>query len=53
MVQKGKLMSYYKNNVLLIKLHNLSITELDNMMPWERNIYIALLNQYLENQNKD
>ncbi len=53
MVQRGKLMAYYKNNVLLKKLHSLSLYELDEMMPWERNIYISLLNQYTENQNKD
>ena len=28
-----------------------SLTELENMMPWERDIYIALLQQYIEEQN--
>ena len=28
--------------------HKYSLTELDNMMPWERVVYLALLTQYLE-----
>jgi len=27
-----------------------SLTELENMMPWERDIYVALLQEYLENE---
>ena len=27
------------------------MTELENMMPWERDIYIALLQQYIEDEN--
>lgn len=29
-----------------------SLTELDNMFPYEREIYIALLNQHLEEEAK-
>jgi hypothetical protein len=29
-----------------------SLTELDNMMPWEREIYVAMLKQYVEEENK-
>ena len=32
--------------------HNYSLTELDNMMPWEREIYIGLLLEYLEEEKK-
>ena len=28
--------------------HNYSLTELDNLMPWEREIYIGLLIKYLK-----
>jgi hypothetical protein len=27
---------------------NYSLTELDNMMPWEREVYLALLLEYLK-----
>ena len=30
---------------------NYSLSELDNMMPWEREIYVSLLQQYVEEEN--
>lgn len=30
--------------------HKYSLTELDNMMPYERDIYITLLTQYIEEE---
>ena len=30
--------------------HKYSLTELENMIPWEREIYITLLKQYLEDE---
>lgn len=32
--------------------HNYSLTELDNLMPWERQVYIDLLLKYLEEENE-
>jgi len=32
--------------------HKYSLTELDNMMPWEREIYIGMLIRYLEEENE-
>ena len=29
-----------------------SLTELDDMMPWEREIYVAMLNDYIEKENE-
>ena len=29
-----------------------SLTELDNMMPWEREIYIALLKEFIKEKNE-
>ena len=31
--------------------HKYSLTELENMMPWEREIYLALLTDYIESEN--
>ena len=31
--------------------HKYSLTELENMMPWEREIYVTLLSQYNEEEN--
>ena len=30
--------------------HNYSLTEIEEMLPWEREIYVALLLQYLEDE---
>jgi len=30
--------------------HKYSLTELENMIPWEREIYIAMLVQYIEEE---
>ena len=43
--------SYYKLNFALIQHHKYSLTELENMMPWEREIYVSLLQQYVEEEN--
>lgn len=32
--------------------HKYSLTELENMIPWERNIYVSLLIQYLEEEKE-
>ena len=32
--------------------HKYSLTELENMLPWERNIYIDLLVKYLEEEKE-
>ena len=35
-----------------MQYHKYSLTELESMMPWEREIYIALLVNHLEEENK-
>ena len=32
--------------------HKYSLTELDNMMPWEREIYVDMLMEYLKEEKK-
>ncbi len=36
----------------MMQHHKYSLTELDNMMPWEREIYVNLLMQYIEEENE-
>ena len=43
--------SYFKLNFALMQHHKYSLTEIENMMPWERDIYLGLLNQYIEDEN--
>ena len=44
--------NYYKTNFALMQHHKYSLTELDSMMPWEREIYVMLLSQYIEEENE-
>jgi len=32
--------------------HNYSLEELENMIPWEREIYISLLHKFVKEQNE-
>ena len=43
--------NYYRTNFALIQHHKYSLTELENMIPWEREIYVTLLQQYIEEEN--
>ena len=45
------LASYFKLNFALMQHHKYSLTELENMMPWEREIYVSLLQQHVEEEN--
>jgi len=35
----------------MMQHHNYSLTELDDMMPWEREIYIGLLEEHIKKEN--
>lgn len=32
--------------------HKYSLAELDNMLPWEKSIYVTLLMKYIEEENE-
>ena len=33
-----------------MQYHKYSLTEIENMMPWEREIYLTLLQEHIENE---
>jgi len=39
---------YYKTNFALMQHHKYSLSEIENMMPFERQVYVSLLQQYME-----
>lgn len=45
-----ELESYFRINFALMQFHKYSLTEIENMMPWERDIYLALLQQHIEEE---
>lgn len=44
------LVSYLNSNFQLMQHHKYSLTELEEMMPWEREIYMSLLLNFLEEE---
>ncbi len=46
------LVNHYKTNFAMMQHHKYSLTELDNMVPWEREIYISLLKEHIEKENE-
>tara|TARA_B100002019_G_scaffold202147_1_gene175205 strand:- start:2166 stop:2351 length:186 start_codon:yes stop_codon:yes gene_type:complete len=42
--------SYFRLNFALMQYHKYSLSEIENMMPWERDIYVGLLQQHLEEE---
>ena len=44
------LMNYYKINFALLQYHKYSLTEIENLIPWERDVYISLLEAHIEEE---
>ena len=44
--------NYYKTNFALMHHHKYNLYELENMIPFEREIYIMLLSQYISEENQ-
>jgi hypothetical protein len=44
--------NYYRTNFSLMHHHKYSLTEVENMMPWERTVYISLLNVWIKEQEE-
>lgn len=51
-MRHDNLRNYYKTNFSLMQHHGYSLTELDNMLPWERDIYVSMLIQWIEEENE-
>jgi hypothetical protein len=37
----------------MIQHHKWSLTELENMMPWEREVYVGLLIEHIKEEKKE
>jgi len=45
-------MNLYKTNFALMQHHKYSLTELENMIPFEREIYLGMIAKYLEEEKR-
>ena len=42
--------NYYRLNFALIQYHKYSLTEIENLIPWERELYVLMLKNHLEEE---
>tara|TARA_B100000214_G_scaffold367907_1_gene338680 strand:+ start:1247 stop:1438 length:192 start_codon:yes stop_codon:yes gene_type:complete len=52
MLSHDSVTNYYKTNFGLMQHHKYSLTELENMIPFEREIYVGLLSEYIKKENE-
>ena len=52
MFHEEKIMNYYSLTFQLMQNHKYSITELENMIPFERDIYVEMLLDHLEREKE-
>lgn len=53
MFSYDNVMNFYKVNFALVQHHKYSLAELENMIPWERYVYVDLLSEFLKKQEQD
>jgi hypothetical protein len=46
-----ELTSYMQTNFALIKFHNYTLEDIEEMIPWEREVYIILVENWIKQQN--
>lgn len=53
MLAHNTLANYYKTNFALVHVHKYSLNEIENMIVFERDLYVGMLVDYIESQNKE
>lgn len=46
-------MVYYKTVFAMAQHHKYSISEIEEMIPYERDVYVEMLLEYIDSQNKN
>lgn len=44
--------NHYRSNFAMMQHHKYSLTELNEMLPWERMVYMGMLNDYIREENE-
>ena len=47
-----RLESYSSTNFSLIHHHKWSLTEIENLIPWERDVYVTMLSDHLKEEQR-
>lgn len=45
-------MNLFKTNFLMMQEYGYSLTELEKMVPWEREVYVSMLLEHLKKKNE-
>ena len=45
------LANYFETNFAMMQFHNYSLTELESLLPWERQVYVSMLNSHIKEEN--
>ena len=53
MFSYDNIVNHYKVNYALMQHHKYSLAELESMIPWERYVYIDLLQEHIRKQEQD
>ena len=53
MVGQESLFAYYTINFNLTLHYKYSLEDLENMIPWERKIYLSMLESYVKEKNQE
>ena len=48
----GSLKAYYNNMFTLTHQYKYTLTELENMIPWERDLYIGMVNTWVKEETE-
>ena len=46
------LLNFYKTNFNLLQYHKYSLAEFDELIPWEKQLYIKMLTDHIKEQNE-
>ena len=46
------LKNYFETNFALMQHHKYNLEDIEHMMPWEKNIYVTLLINYIKEENE-
>lgn len=44
-------MDVYRLNFHLMQFYNYSLVDIENMLPWERDIYVTLVRAFVDEEN--
>ena len=48
----NNLENYFKTNFAMMQHHKYSLSDIENMVPWERDVYVDLLQQHIREENE-